>query len=527
MVRSTGADRLFIYHERTKHSPSSLRRRVHSLDWANQPDPFRRYRGAPFFPLPKEPLPEVPTFTALAENLLPPLEINALRIGQLMYSSMAISAWKLDRATGSRYSLRVNPSSGNLHPTETYLAIRKIPGLEDGLYHYFVPEHGLKQRRQGPSVELLASRLQMEWIAEARLVILLTSIFWRESWKYRERGYRYCLLDLGHAAMSLLAAANSLGLKAACLGHFPDRELAAFLGVDPLSEGPMMLMVLYPGIKEPRPAGDGDKEKVIPIGPLQGEPNRLSAEETSYPLLQEMHESTILEPGVDLPFQDRPAPGTREGGIPLVKGAFRDLPLRQTARRRRSALDFDPRASMTSEELGSLLGHALPFGETDYRSNFSTGGAGGSLITLYLYVHRVEGLRPGIYRYRGEDRRLILLREGDQRSMAAYLSLEQSLAGNGCVAFSMAADLERASRAFGDRGYRYAHFDAGMIGQKLYLGAEALGFNGTGIGAFYDDEVHQHLSLRPEAGQVIYHFAVGRAIPDHRLVRMDTEMESS
>jgi len=80
----------------------------------------------------------------------------------------------------------------------------------------------------------------------------------------------------------------------------------------------------------------------------------------------------------------------------------------------------------------------------------------------------------------------------------------------------MIADLERAVRAHGDRGYRYVHFEAGAIGHRLYLAAEALGLGATGIGAFYDEEVHRYLNLSPQQ-QVVYHFAIGYPIPDVRL----------
>jgi SagB-type dehydrogenase family enzyme len=100
--------------------------------------------------------------------------------------------------------------------------------------------------------------------------------------------------------------------------------------------------------------------------------------------------------------------------------------------------------------------------------------------------------------------------------VAAELSLGQKLAGNACVAFSMVGDIERAVHAHGDRGYRYVHFEAGAIGHRLYLAAEALGLGATGIGAFYDEEVHRYLKLPPQQ-QVVYHFAVGYSVPDVRV----------
>ena len=145
-----------------------------------------------------------------------------------------------------------------------------------------------------------------------------------------------------------------------------------------------------------------------------------------------------------------------------------------------------------------------------------------SFIQLYLYAHRVDGLASGVYRVwpKSAERDELTLEEiklGDQRVVAAGLSLGQDLAGNACVAFSMIGDLERATRAHGERGYRYVHFEAGAIGQRLYLAAESFGLGATGIGAFYDDEVHRYLNIPPEQGQVVYHFAIGYPVPDPRL----------
>lgn len=124
---------------------------------------------------------------------------------------------------------------------------------------------------------------------------------------------------------------------------------------------------------------------------------------------------------------------------------------------------------------------------------FSTDFADARFIQVYLYVHRVQGLEPGVYRYWPKNAQLEQVRSGDQRVAAAGLSLGQDLAGNACVAFSMIADIDRAVRSDGDRGYRYVHFEAGAIGQRLYLAANALGLGATGIGAFFDDEVHRYL----------------------------------
>jgi SagB-type dehydrogenase family enzyme len=182
---------------------------------------------------------------------------------------------------------------------------------------------------------------------------------------------------------------------------------------------------------------------------------------------------------------------------------------------RRSALNFyGGTQTMSLAQLSGVLAAASGPLTADF--------AGARFVQLYLHVHRVEGLEPGVYRFwpNGSESghsELETIKLGDQRVVAAGLSLGQELAGNACVAFSMIGDLERATRAHGNRGYRYVHFEAGAIGQRLYLAAEALGLGATGIGAFFDDAVHRYLGLAPERGQVVYHFAIGYPVPDPRV----------
>jgi SagB-type dehydrogenase family enzyme len=182
----------------------------------------------------------------------------------------------------------------------------------------------------------------------------------------------------------------------------------------------------------------------------------------------------------------------------------------EVVRMRRSALDFlGGRQSISLAQLSAIL--------TVVAQPWSADFAARRFIQLYLYAHRVDGLPPGIYRFWAERGELEQIKSGDQRVAAAGLSLGQDLAGNSCVTFSMIGDLDGAARTYGDRGYRYVHFAAGAIGHRLYLAAEALGLGATGIGAFYDDEVHRYLNLASNQGQVVYHFAIGYPVPDPRI----------
>jgi SagB-type dehydrogenase family enzyme len=234
----------------------------------------------------------------------------------------------------------------------------------------------------------------------------------------------------------------------------------------------------------------------------------LSAEEVRYELLLGIHAASVLpEPAGPLPRvfivnQDVPS-----GKTPLPDPP-RDASLGSTVRRRRSALDFDARtAPMARNELEQLLDFATQDWRADWRGNFggetTQAASGADFVALYLYVHRVQDCEPGVYRWDRANRKLAQLHRGNVQRVAAFLSLEQALAGNSCFTISMIADLAEAARVFGNRGYRYVYFEAGAIGQRLYLGAEALGWNATGIGAFYDDDVHRYLGFLEEGADSV------------------------
>jgi SagB-type dehydrogenase family enzyme len=184
---------------------------------------------------------------------------------------------------------------------------------------------------------------------------------------------------------------------------------------------------------------------------------------------------------------------------------------------------------MERADLEQLLDFATWDWSADWRGNLggetTPGQRGANFVTLYLYLHRVRDCDPGVYRWDESSRRLEQLHSGNVERVAAYLSLEQPLAGNACFAVSMIADLDEAARVFGNRGYRYVHFEAGAIGQRFYVGAEALGWNATGIGAFYDDDVHRYLGLLEEEETPVG--ASVHAAEQEALVTLDSQSSQS
>jgi SagB-type dehydrogenase family enzyme len=482
------------YHEATKHSSESLRRSPHLLYWANMPNPFRHYEGVPIVDLPAgPPAPEISTLDLLQGSSGHTTAADGPEfLSQLLYHSAAISASKRAAPAGGRYALRVNPSSGNLHPTEFHFFTRGLKQWPDGLYHYRPASHMAEQRALGNFETGPAA-------SSASIVFVLTSIAWREAWKYRDRAYRYCLLDLGHAWQALALAAQASGCNNNALGRFADDEVARSCRLAE-DEWPMLIVEIA---GESIPLRDPDS------GPpvwFDGRANRLSDRPLSYPAIDRIHAATKLLGGA--PTVEPALTGSGEIKLPSPASPVRAFG--EVARTRRSALDFQGGTrSISLAQFSALVAVTAQPLSADF--------AGPRFVQLYLYAHRVDGLRPGVYRHWPERAELEQIRSGDQRAAAAGLSLGQDLAGNACVAFSMIADLDRATRAHGDRGYRYAHFEAGAIGQRLYLAAEALGLRATGIGAFFDDEVHRYLNLASAPRQVVYHFAIGFPAPDPRL----------
>ena len=195
------------------------------MDWANQPDPFRRYEGAPLYELPLLAAgddPVAPSYESLFfSQPVDPQSLSLNSLSRFFEYGLSITAWK--EYGGNRWALRSNPSSGNLHPTEGYLLIRDTADLplKPGLYHYAPKEHGLEHRCYG-SNEVIEALLHP--YPPQSFFVGLSSIHWREAWKYGER--RVSLLPArrrpraGHA--SDCGSRPRLACLSSCRARRPD-----------------------------------------------------------------------------------------------------------------------------------------------------------------------------------------------------------------------------------------------------------------------------------------------------------------
>ncbi len=331
----------YRYHAATKHTVEKLHGGGWGLDWANQPDPFRRYIGTETVPLPP---PERPPEAGYFErHPIEPLPWNLQRLSQFLYYSVAISAWKEIESQGARWSLRVNPSAGNLQPTETHVAVCGVEGLPDGLYHFRVDTFALECRAKGDVRPLLRRLRELADVPPGPVTVLLSSIVWRQAWKYRDRAFRYCLHDLGHALACVSESLQGLGYRPEYRLLFDDGPVAEAFGLCDTDEFPAALVAASTedtvdlGFVE---ASDGSLA-------FHGSPNALSESAFEYRTIAQIHTATASAvPSVPDPGGTEPL---RSGEtIPLSGAEQKDVDLWTLVRQRRSAVGFDGRTRINA-----------------------------------------------------------------------------------------------------------------------------------------------------------------------------------
>jgi len=521
------------YHQRTKHSLQQYARGPDSLDWDTQPDPFRGYAGCTRRDLPLRAR-ELATPYA---DLFQPGRVHAAAVtldnlAVLLELAMGLSSWKVYGA--SRWALRNNPSSGNLHPTETYLVYPGDPVLAPGTHHYHVYAHALEHRGEPGDADAFAAAF-----APGSLLIGLSSIHWREAWKYGERAYRYCQHDVGHAIACVRYAAAALGWRVRLLDGWSDAQIAGVLGLDREAdhsdaerEAPDAMLLI--GTDDAGTPPDADTlAGRLAAGRWHGRANRLSPRKRIHWDVIDAVEQRCRKPVT--------APGdVRPDALPVLSGCDTPLDASSVIRKRRSAQALDGSSVLPLPAFYRMLDCLLPrdgvppFDALRWQPR----------IHLVLFVHRVDGLRPGLYVLPRSEHGELLLRENmrdrfdwtrppvcpdwlplyhlisaNARNAARTISCHQDIAANGAFCVSMLAEFEHTISESPWR-YRQLFWESGMIGQSLYLEAEAAGISGTGIGCFFDDAVHETLGIDDTVLQSLYHFTVGTALLDTRLVSL-------
>ena len=483
-----------------------MRQSGHTLDWETKPLPFKVYPALEQIRLPTDLAAlAVDTFAALApaDPSAPPAALDLERLAALLFFSAGVTRVKTYPG-GAQIHFRAAASTGALYQTEVYVVAGALEGLAPGVYHFSPGDFSLRRLRAGDFRGAVALATADDAVAAQPASLILSAIYWRNTWKYEARGYRHLFWDSGTLLGQLLAVACALDVPARLVTGFVDAQLNGLLGLDAEKEGALVTVPLG------APVGAGAASPVITT--LAPEIIPLSAREVDYPVLRDAYDNSSLDSEAEVTDWREQDGGqvltfrhfARLRRVPRCRRAaeaWRVGSLGETIAKRGSTRAFSGEA-ITAEALSSALYHATRGFPADVPSG---------LVDLYVNVHAVTGIEPGAYAYDREGHALVSLRAGDVREASAFLCLEQALGGTSSATVFFLADLAPVLERWGNRGYRLVNLEAGLIGGRLYLGAYGQRFGASGL-TFYDRAVVEFFSPHAAGKDAIFVTALGRSV---------------
>lgn len=507
----------WAYHNGTKHSYQSIRTNPHYLDWETQPIPFKIYSRLEPIPLPQHLSPSgMPALLAISA-IEAPAESQVVPSSQTLAEILYLSAGITKRRSypGGEILFRAAACTGALYHIDLYLVCGDLPGLEAGVYHFGPHDFALRRLRAGDYRDILVRASGREpAVANAPVIIVCASTYWRNAWKYQSRAYRHCYWDNGTILANLLAAAAARNVTVRVVAGFVDAAVNQLLSLDTEREGALALVALGNASVK----ADGFSPAVQPLS-FETEP--LSKNEVDYPAIRAMHEASSLESEeelVDWRSQASVVSSTGTGSPtfsptsnerffalrPLCDDEIPRDTIEEVIQRRGSTREFS-RESISFIQLSTMLDRATRWIPTDFLYP-----DGAPLNDLYLIVHAVEDLSPGAYVFHRDERALELLKEGNFRREAGHLGLGQEIPADASVDVFLLADLNPILERFGNRGYRAAQLEASINGGKLYLLAYAQRLGASGL-TFFDDDVTDFFSPHAEGKSVMFLIALGKS----------------
>lgn len=492
------------FHDGTKHPNGDLLDPRHRYDPSWRPPMEKQYPGSDAVELSSvEPGLDVSALDAIAsrEPLGEVQSFDLESLAHFLHFSNGVTK-RLRMRGGGRMPFRAASCTGALYHIELYLGCGELDELEPGLYAYQPEAHSLVRLRGGdPRASLAQASGNGERIREAPLTVIYSSAYWRNAFKYQARAYRHVFWDAGTVLANSLALAASLGWEAQLQLGYVDRSIEQLLGIETEPGLPVCLLPLGRGAADQEGSG----------GQLLTEPERPQGYRFVWPAIEAAQRATELESQDEAgswltSAREIELGRPRDGNEGVVLPAPEQLPsdaIDEVIRRRGSSRRFtqDP---IRSEQLSAILNRALVGTPMDAAPEGRI-----RLAEPYLLVNAVEGLDPGVYRAGSSPDELISVRGPNElnRRTAAELALGQALGADAAVNIYFLADWD-AILAYGERGYRLAQLEGGVLGGRLYLAAYALGLGATGL-TFFDDAVASAFSRDPNQTAVLFLTAIG------------------
>ena len=503
------------YHQGTNHTYQSVYQSSHHMDWDNQPIPFKIYTTLSPLQLPSDlSATGMTAFEAMAEPGQPGHVIpTAHDLSALLYYSAGVIRTG-DLPGGGKMYFRAAACTGALYHIELYLVCGPLENLEAGVYHYSAHDFSLRRLREGDYRQVLVEASGGDTaVVQAPVILVLSSVFWRNSWKYQARAYRHCFWDSGTILANLLATGSARKMPQKLVSAFVDGPVNQLLGLDQNTEVALQLVTV-----------GRDSQQLAPLAPpapivtaLDLDVQPYSRRPVDYPAIREIHTASSLDTPQEL-MDIKSSQGGPPATVLEVKGPLYPLAassdseldsspavrtIEDTIQRRGSSRRFR-RASIGFGQLSKILKGAV----ADIPADFADWNRE-PLNQLYLIVNDVDGLPSGSYVYLPHLESLEQLGEGDFRDRAGQLDLGQELAADASVNVYFLTDLAAALERYGNRGYRMAQTEAAIMGGRLYLGAYAQRLGATGL-TFFDDDVTEFFSPHAQGKSVMFLMALGR-----------------
>ena len=425
------------YHQNTKHSYLSIRTNPNRVDWNNPPNRFKNYPN---------------TYERIPLN-------SKNQNSNFLYLIAGITAKK--SYPGIEYYLRVNPSAGALYPNEIYFQVRNQEGFDDGIYHFEVSTSSVVLLKKLENDEGLESILDLDYSIDG-FIFFISSLYFRSSWKYKKRAFRYCLLDAGHILGSMEASSYLYDKSFEILYDFSKEKLNRFFSFD---EKEFFTSVCIVGEK----SGKLKNSFELSLPTIDGssyEEGRISFFE-----LNEFIEKAYKD---SLNIKDKKEQN-QKAIFNFHKEKFED-----TIFKRRSIREFSNQ-SISKAQFDSIMSVLNQPISSDCDEE----------VDIYYVINRVEGCFLGLYKNGMQ------IKTGDYSSKAGYLCLEQDLGKSSAVTFFLTTK---------SKNYQESYQKVGIIGHRLYLASNYLGIGCSGIGAYYDDEVCEFVE---DTTMVLYALAIG------------------
>ncbi len=470
-------------------------------DLANEPAAFKVYKTLEPIPLPRASrggfLSAAGAIASTGSIAGERSQLDLATIAHLcLHSNGILKQWI--SPSGKEILFRAAGCTGARYHLELYLVTGDIDGLPAGVYHYSAFDHSLRQLRSGDyRGNLVAASGEAAATNTAPVIMICTSTFWRNAWRYQDRAYRHVYWDTGTLFSSLLTIAADANVRSEVVLGFDDVRINELIGVNGDREATVALVSFGEGNHSPAP--------IEHISTLNAPAQTDNPDDIDFPLTREMHAGSSLSTSEVAEWRGQPIrrDQSRSSGdlIPLrprTDTELSDLTIESVIERRRSNRHYDRATPLPFELFSTVLTMASHGTRMDVANP-----AESPLHDVYLIVNNVEGIVPGSYFYHRDSQAIELLQPGDQRGAAASLACDQSYAADAHVNVYALTDLHPLLDRFGNRGYRLAQLEAALFGGRLQLAAHTLGLGAVGSTSA-DDDVLAHFS--PHAAEKSFMF---------------------